>query len=141
MKPHPQSSGRAEDIMRSLETALLDGTYPAGSRLPSERQLAEEFGVSRNTVREAIQRLEARSLLRVKAGAGVYATSHLRGGQSSPWNQLLSDHPALRQDILEFEGFWKAQQLTLPRNAPPMPINKNCVNCWQSWSLRANAVI
>lgn len=102
MKPQSRHPGRAEDIMRSLETALLDGSYPAGSRLPSERQLAEEFGVSRNTVREAIQRLEARSLLRVKAGAGVYATSHLRGGQSSPWNQLLSDHPALRRDILEF---------------------------------------
>lgn len=88
--------------MRRLETALLDGTYPANARLPAERVLAEQFAVSRNTVREAIQRLAARSLVRIRPGAGVFVTDQLRTGISSPWGQLIADHPAVRDDILEF---------------------------------------
>lgn len=94
--------GRVEAVMRRMETALLDGTWPAGSRLPAERALAEQYGVSRNTVREAIQRLSARGLLQSRRGAGVFATDRLRAGIASPWGQLVADHPALRDDILEF---------------------------------------
>lgn len=36
-----------EQIMQILETRILEGMYPVGSRLPPERSLAEEFGVSR----------------------------------------------------------------------------------------------
>ncbi|TDF62756.1 FadR/GntR family transcriptional regulator [Cupriavidus sp. L7L] len=88
--------------MREMETALLDGTWPPGTRLPAERVLAEQYAVARNTVREAIQRLAARGLLQSRRGAGVYATDQLRAGIASPWGQLVADHPALRDDILEF---------------------------------------
>jgi GntR family transcriptional repressor for pyruvate dehydrogenase complex len=93
---------RVEDIMRKLETALLDGTWPVGARLPAERVLAERYDVARNTIREAIQRLAARGLLQSRRGAGVYVTDQLRTGIASPWGQLVADHPALRDDILEF---------------------------------------
>lgn len=93
---------RVEDIMRKLETALLDGTWPVGARLPAERVLAERHDVARNTIREAIQRLAARGLLQSRRGAGVYVTDQLRTGIASPWGQLVADHPALRDDILEF---------------------------------------
>jgi GntR family transcriptional repressor for pyruvate dehydrogenase complex len=96
------SRGRVEEVMRKLESALLDGSLPSGSRLAPERQLAEQYAVSRNTVREAIQRLAARGLLRVKPGAGVFVSEQLRSHLPSPWAQLVSDHPALRSDILEF---------------------------------------
>ena len=94
--------GRTEVVMRKIETALLDGTWPAGARLPAERVLAQEYGVARNTVREATQRLVARGLLQSRRGAGVYVTDQLRAGIASPWGQLVADHPALRDDILEF---------------------------------------
>lgn len=97
-------TGRVEAIMRRLETALLDGTYPANARMPAERTLAEQFGVSRNTVREALQRLAARGLLRIRPGAGVFVTDQLRtmASSASPWRQLVADHPAARGDVLEF---------------------------------------
>lgn len=98
-----QAGGRVEAVMRQLETAMLDGTYPANARLPAERTLAEQYEVSRNTVREAIQRLAARGLVRIRAGAGVFVTDQLRTGTaSSPWGQLIADHPGVRDDILEF---------------------------------------
>ncbi len=94
--------GRVEAVMHRLETALLDGSLPAGTRLPAERVLAQQYGVARNTVREAIQRLAARGLVRSQHGAGAFATDRLRSGIASPWGQLVADHPALRDDILEF---------------------------------------
>ena len=96
------SLGRVEAVMRRMETALLDGRWPAGARLPPERELASQYGVSRNTVREAIQRLAARGLLQSRHGTGVFVTEQLRTGVASPWGQLIGDHPALRDDILEF---------------------------------------
>jgi GntR family transcriptional regulator, transcriptional repressor for pyruvate dehydrogenase complex len=98
-----QGGGRVADVMRKLEQALLDGSLPANARLPAERVLAERYDVSRNTIREAIQRLSARGLVRSRPGAGVYVTDQLRTGMaSSPWGQLVADHPAVRDDILEF---------------------------------------
>ncbi|TKC87651.1 FCD domain-containing protein [Trinickia terrae] len=94
--------GRVEGIMRQMETALIDGTWRAGTRLPAERMLAEQYGVSRNTIRETIQRLAARGLVQSRRGAGVFVTDQLRTGIASPWGQLVADHPALREDILEF---------------------------------------
>ncbi|MCX4164235.1 MULTISPECIES: FadR/GntR family transcriptional regulator [Paraburkholderia] len=103
MKPSGTlTRGRVEAVMRRLETALLDGTWSVGMRLPAERVLAEQYDVSRNTVREAIQRLAARGLLQSRRGAGVFVTDKLRTGIASPWGQLVADHPALRDDILEF---------------------------------------
>ncbi|MBC7206852.1 MAG: GntR family transcriptional regulator, partial [Methyloversatilis sp.] len=50
----------ADRATRELESRLLDGRYAAGARLPAERALADELGVSRGTLREAVQRLAAR---------------------------------------------------------------------------------
>ena len=52
---------------------LIDsGEYPAGSRLPPERELAQRFNVSRPTIREAIIALETLERVQVKTGSGVY---------------------------------------------------------------------
>jgi DNA-binding FadR family transcriptional regulator len=51
---------------------INDGAFPPGSRLPGERELAERFGVSRVTVREAEIALQALGHIRIKTGSGVY---------------------------------------------------------------------
>jgi DNA-binding FadR family transcriptional regulator len=61
-----------ERISQQLATAIADGTYAVGERLPSERVLAQNFGVSRPTVREAIIALELDGLVDVRLGSGVY---------------------------------------------------------------------
>jgi DNA-binding FadR family transcriptional regulator len=59
-------------VLQRLEKLIDDGEYPPGGRLPPERELAERFGVSRPTVREAIIALEALERVEVKTGSGVY---------------------------------------------------------------------
>ena len=60
---------------------ISSGTYPAGGRLPPERELAEQFSVSRPTIREAIIALEAKGLVRIKSGSGVYVLSPNAGNR------------------------------------------------------------
>ena len=59
-------------VAERIKELVLQGTYPPGSRLPGERDLAEELGVSRVTVREAQIALEAVGLLDIRVGSGVY---------------------------------------------------------------------
>ena len=56
-------------IAKSLRDAILTGELTADDRLPSETDLAETFDVSRPTVREALKRLAAQSLIRTERGA------------------------------------------------------------------------
>lgn len=59
-------------VFNEISDLIKKGEYPVGSRLPTERELAERFEVSRPTIREAIIALEAKEEVSVKAGSGVY---------------------------------------------------------------------
>jgi DNA-binding FadR family transcriptional regulator len=66
----PVHQARASgEIVSQIERAIFSGELSHGDRLQSERELAEQFGVSRITVRDALRILEARGLIRVKVGA------------------------------------------------------------------------
>jgi DNA-binding GntR family transcriptional regulator len=66
-----------EEVVEQVRAAIASHSIEAGDRLPSERELAEQFGVSRATLREALRALEALGLLEVRPGArgGAFATS------------------------------------------------------------------
>ena len=59
-------------VIDTLYARIRSGEYPPDSRLPSERALAAELGVSRNTVREALDVLETRKLIRRRQGSGSF---------------------------------------------------------------------
>ena len=58
------------EILRQLKSAILAGRLKSGDKLPSEKQLAQQFQSSRGSVREAIRTLEQAGLLVVRRGAG-----------------------------------------------------------------------
>lgn len=60
-----------ERVAEQLSSAIISGELATGSRLPSERDLGEQLGVSRTVVREAVRALAARGLVRVTSGRGV----------------------------------------------------------------------
>lgn len=62
-----------EAVLRRIEDDLAAGRLALGQRLPAERQLAEQLGVSRPSVREAIRVLEAMGIVRTAAGSGAAA--------------------------------------------------------------------
>lgn len=92
----------ADTIVEQLETMILEGTLQPGQRLPPERVLAEQFGVSRPSLREAIQRLATKGLLISRQGGGNYVTETLGASFSDPLIKLLESHPEAHRDLLEF---------------------------------------
>lgn len=92
----------ADVITERLEALILEGSLTPGQRLPPERELAERFGVSRPSLREAIQKLAARGLLVSRQGGGTYITEALNSGYSDPLLEMLSRHGEFHLDLLEF---------------------------------------
>ena len=70
MKIDPDSrADLSAQIAKAIRDAIVSGALRVDDRLPSESELAEQFGVSRPTVREALKRLGAQSLIRTQRGA------------------------------------------------------------------------
>lgn len=68
----PAVPSRVQDTAAAmLRSRILGGEYPVGSRLPPERRLAEELGLSRLSLRSALTTLEAEGLVRARQGSGV----------------------------------------------------------------------
>jgi len=61
-----------EEIVSQIQELIIQEELQPGDNLPPERQLVEQFGVSRTVVREAIRALEEKGLVEVKHGRGVY---------------------------------------------------------------------
>jgi DNA-binding FadR family transcriptional regulator len=59
-------------IADQIRGLIGSGEFPAGSRLPPERDLARQLGVSRPSVREALIALEVEGLVEVRIGSGIY---------------------------------------------------------------------
>ena len=64
------------EVITQIRQAIFAGRYRPGDRLPTERDMAQQFGVSRVTVRDALRALEAGGLIEVKVGGqgGPYVT-------------------------------------------------------------------
>ncbi|HOV73758.1 MAG TPA: FadR/GntR family transcriptional regulator [Candidatus Hydrogenedentes bacterium] len=100
---------RARELAGQLTRSILEGTYPSGSRLPTERELAESFSATRTTVREALKRLEALGLVRILQGSGIYVEDFQLTSGIELFDVLLANEDGsvnLRflRDVLEFRG-------------------------------------
>lgn len=92
MKLQPKYIQIIEEIKRRIKA----GDYPIGSRLPSERKLAEQFKVNRSTIIRSYEELTAIGVLERRVGSGTYVSKNynlLFEGQTN-WYQTLTNHPA-----------------------------------------------
>lgn len=99
-KIHPAklSSG----VVRQIEGLILRGILRPGERLPSERELSEEMGVSRPSLRDALAELQERGLLVARAGAGVYVADVLGSAFSEALVKLFATHEDAAFDYISF---------------------------------------
>jgi DNA-binding FadR family transcriptional regulator len=74
-------SGLIDQVIEQLTTQVRSGAWPIGSRIPTETELSQLTGTSRNTVREAVQSLVHAGVLERRQGSGTYvlAASELAG--------------------------------------------------------------
>lgn len=96
-------------IASSLERRILEGSLKPGDRLPPERELALELGVSRPSLREAIQKLVSKGMVQSRQGGGSFVTDRLESTFFDPWQDMMGAHPTLRDDLLEFRRMLEGQ--------------------------------
>jgi DNA-binding FadR family transcriptional regulator len=82
-------SRASQDIVQQIKAHIFAGKFVPGDRLPSEKELAEQFGVSRITVRDALRVLESQALITIRVGAGGGAFVASPDPEST--NELLTD--------------------------------------------------
>lgn len=68
----PRRPGRIDQVIEQLQAEISSGTWPLGSRIPTEPELVELTGAGRNSVREAVQALVHAGLLERRQGSGTY---------------------------------------------------------------------
>ena len=90
----------SESIVEEIQTQIQKGNCKAGDRLPPERELLEQFGVSRSSLREALKQLEIVGLLEIKHGKGTFVSHDgpVRGMMKFLYSRLLLS----KAKVLEF---------------------------------------
>lgn len=107
-----------EQIAARVAELIEAGELPPGSRLPSERELARIFGVSRLAVREASHRLEARGLVVVRRGAGSFVSAVLARAvpvqTQAPASVAADELAAMRMLVEPAAADWAARRADGP---------------------------
>ena len=99
-KIEPEKAANA--IIHQIEKLILRGVLHPGERLPSERELASKFEVSRPTLRDALSNLENRGLIVTRPGAGAFVAQVLGSAFAPSLVALFSTHDEALFDYLSF---------------------------------------
>jgi GntR family transcriptional regulator, transcriptional repressor for pyruvate dehydrogenase complex len=89
----------ADEIADRIRQLILDGTFPPGQPLPAERALAERFGVSRGSVRDAFRTLETIGLLVTRHGQGTFPQELNVERLVAPLTSVLSYRQDLQDEL------------------------------------------
>ena len=118
-------------ILAWLEDQLRSGAMKVGEKLPGERQLAEQFGISRASVREAVRVLDAMGLVRSATGSGPSAGAVLISEPSTALAWALRMHIATRAlpigDIVQARLLLETQAALESASRPDSPERRNAL--------------
>ncbi|MEM6375092.1 MAG: GntR family transcriptional regulator, partial [Pseudomonadota bacterium] len=99
----------SSEIAKAIRDAIVEGRLIVDERLPSEAELAEQFGVSRPTVREALKRLAAQALIRTQRGAFGGAFVNRLSYEEAYGQQITTSTLLLSMNEVSFETACEAR--------------------------------
>lgn len=103
------TSRKIPDVLyKQLVSLITSGRIEPGEKLPSERDMALELGISRQSIREAIYRAKAAGLIEVRQGGGTFVISSLRGNLKPPLSILLEEQAEKIFEFLEIRRLIEA---------------------------------
>jgi GntR family transcriptional repressor for pyruvate dehydrogenase complex len=91
----------AEEVADRIRVLMLDGTFSAGDPLPSERHLAERFGVSRGSIRDALRTLETIGLVETRHGQGTFPLELSVERLVAPLASVMAYRSDLQDELLD----------------------------------------
>lgn len=91
-----------EEIVSQIRNHIAKGELKAGDRMPSERKMAQQLGVSRPTVREALQVLEHTGFVEILQGSGTYIKEIGKQALTEPLQALIQGSDQRYREVYEF---------------------------------------
>lgn len=125
---------RSDGVFDQLRIGIFSGSYPPGSRLPNERELAEALQVNRGSVREALQRLEFLELVEVRHGQGAFVRELGDSSALQLVETLLRDPHTVTVDLLR-------QLLEFRRDVTLQVVGRAARNRSQAQMVRGRALL
>lgn len=108
----PSGGNLVEEVAAQIRDRIEDGVFAKGSRLPSERDLADELGISRTVLRESLRSLESLGYLEARMGQGRFVAE---GRASFDSQRALDDwlrhNQTAMQDLVELRAVIESQAL------------------------------
>src|SRR5678809_1632965 len=138
-----------DQVFEKLLSDIVSGVYPAGSRLPAERELSRQLGASRPTLREALRRLGEWNLVEPRRGSGIVVrayrdwsieviAAYMRYGKPTP------AQPSLAQIMIDMFAMRRAVVIEVIRlvstRIPKGGTHNARLAMARAWSLRDQAV-
>jgi len=102
LKPQLKSQKLSDIILAQLENMIVESRLQPGEKLLPERELAKQLEVSRPSLREAMQKLEAKGLITRKQGGGTFVSKTIIQSFSEPLFNLMANSNESQFDLLEF---------------------------------------
>jgi GntR family transcriptional regulator/MocR family aminotransferase len=131
---------RSGEIYRTLRAAILDGALVAGERLPSSRQAAVAYGVSRGLIEDVFVRLCDEQFLVRSVGRGTFVTSHasqLTGARRNDSESRTRSRPSRRGHVLSTHAACREPDILRPFNAGIADAAEFPWRIWQRLQYRA----
>lgn len=102
-----------ELVIEQIREKILNGEIKKGDKLPSERELSEQMGVSRTSIREAVRVLETMGLIESKQGEGNFICSNIEKSLIEPLSIMFKLNEGTWDDILEFREVLELQTVQI----------------------------
>jgi GntR family transcriptional repressor for pyruvate dehydrogenase complex len=90
-----------QHVVEQIQVMVMNGELKKGDKLPTERDLAEQLGVSRTSIREALRSLEMVGLIESRQGEGNFIGGNIRGNFFEPLSVMFMLNQGNPRDILE----------------------------------------
>ena len=109
----------SEEVFDQIKTAILEGKLKPGEKLPTERELMSQLGVSRLPIREALKLLANMGFIETRQGGGSYVRSLLADRVGDPLNLMIKDNIEkifelleVRKEIETWSAYYAAKRAT-----------------------------
>ena len=96
-----KKSRLSSEVIDQISQSILRGDYKPGHKLPPERDLANQLGVSRTVVREALRSLEIMGLVESQIGGGTFVKEHTIENVLTPIANYFSSDDSVVDEIIE----------------------------------------
>jgi len=109
----------SERVAQEVKDLIWEGRLRPGDLLPPEREMAQQMGVSRTAVREALKMLEATGFVEIRQGGGAKVKEVLEEELLTPFQQVIRDDPQRMMELMEVRSLleeWAARQAARTRS-------------------------